>query len=99
VRPVRVAVAAVGAEHVLEVAASEDKDPVEAVGANCADPTLGEGVCVRRLARRVRITLMPSARKTSSKARLNLVSRSWMRNRNGCSSANCMAMLRACWVT
>jgi hypothetical protein len=48
-RPVLVVVAAVGAEHVLEVAAPEDEEPVEAVVANGADPTLGEGVCVRGL--------------------------------------------------
>src|SRR6266536_361542 len=44
--------APVGAEHVFEVAAAEDEDPVEAVGANRAYPTLGEGVRVRRLDRR-----------------------------------------------
>jgi hypothetical protein len=49
--PVLVVVAAVDAEHVLEVAAAEEEDPVEAVGANRAHPTLGEGVCVRRLDR------------------------------------------------
>src|SRR5512133_2590660 len=31
------------------MAAAEDEDPVEAVGANRTDPTLGEGVRVRRL--------------------------------------------------
>src|SRR5947208_4097032 len=41
--------AAVDAEHVLEVAAPEDEDPVKAVGANGADPPLGEGVRVRGL--------------------------------------------------
>src|SRR5207249_11280334 len=46
---VLVVVAAVDVEHVLEVAAAEDEDPVETVGANRAHPTLGEGVCVRRL--------------------------------------------------
>jgi hypothetical protein len=46
-RPVLVVVAAVDAEHVLEVAAPEDEDPVEAVGANGAHPPLGEGVRVR----------------------------------------------------
>ena len=51
-RPVLVVVAAVDAEHVLEVAAAEDEDPVEAVGANRAHPALGEGVRVRRLNRR-----------------------------------------------
>src|SRR5438094_658869 len=40
---------AVDAEHVLEMAAAEDEDPVEAVGADCAHPTLGEGVRVRGL--------------------------------------------------
>jgi hypothetical protein len=45
-------VAAVDAEHVLKMAAAEDEDPVQAVGANRAYPTLGEGVCVRRLDRR-----------------------------------------------
>src|SRR6266508_847166 len=42
---------------------------------------------------------MPSVRKTSSKAWLNFVSRSWTRNRNGCSSQNHMIRLRACWAT
>jgi len=42
---------------------------------------------------------MPSVRKTSSKAWLNFVSRSWTRNRNGCSSPNRMIRLRACWAT
>ena len=37
--------APVGAEHVFEMTAAENEDPVEAVGANRADPTLGE--CVR----------------------------------------------------
>jgi hypothetical protein len=51
VRSVLVVVAAVDAEHVLEVPAAEDEDPVEAVGANCADPAFGVGVRVRRLDR------------------------------------------------
>ena len=50
--PVLVVVAAVDAEHVLEVAAAEDEDPVEAVGADRAHPALGVGVRVRRLHRR-----------------------------------------------
>ena len=48
-RPVLVVVAAVDAEHVLEMTAADDEDPVEAVGAHCAHPTLGEGVRVRGL--------------------------------------------------
>src|SRR6266508_2641956 len=97
-RPVLVVVAAVDAEHVLEMAAAEDEDPVDAVGANRTHPTLGEGVRVRGLDRRAN-RLDASARKTSSKAWLNFVSRSWMRNRKGCSSPSCMTRLRACWVT
>src|SRR6266508_510595 len=42
---------------------------------------------------------MPSVRKISSKAWQNFVSRSWTRNRNGCSSPNRMIRLRACWAT
>jgi len=41
---VLVVVAAVDAEHVLKMAAADDKDPVEAVGASRAHPALGEGV-------------------------------------------------------
>src|SRR6266496_2071927 len=47
--PVFVAVPAVDAEHVLEMTAADDEDPVEAVGADCAHPTLCEGVRVRGL--------------------------------------------------
>src|SRR5919106_2452887 len=50
--PVLVVVVAVDAEHVLEVAASEDENAVEAVGAERAYPALGVGVRVRRLDRR-----------------------------------------------
>jgi hypothetical protein len=48
-RPVPVVVAAVYVEHGLEVAAAEDEDPVETLGAERADPALGVGVRVRRL--------------------------------------------------
>src|SRR6059058_2805809 len=50
-RPMFVVVAVVDAEYLLEVAAAEDEDPVEAVGAGGADPALGEGVCIWRLDR------------------------------------------------
>ena len=49
--PVLVVVAAVDAEHVFEVAAAEDQDPVEAVGAESRYPAFGVGVCVRCLHR------------------------------------------------
>ena len=45
--PVLVVVPAVDAEHVLEVAAAEDEDSVEAIGAECSDPALGVSVRVR----------------------------------------------------
>jgi hypothetical protein len=51
--PVLVVVAAVDAKHLLEMAAVEDEDPIEAVSANGAHPTPGEGIRVRRLDRRV----------------------------------------------
>src|ERR671936_1907770 len=44
------------------------------------------------------ITLMPSLRKTSSKAPLNLLSRSWIRKRIR-SKKPVKLRLRACWVT
>ena len=51
-RSVLVVVLAVDAEHVLEMPSAEDQDPVEAVGANRANPALGVGIRVRRLDRR-----------------------------------------------
>ena len=52
-RPVLVVMAAVDAQHALEMTAAEDQDPVEAVGADRAHPALGIGVRVWRLDRRV----------------------------------------------
>ena len=96
--PLLVVMAAVDAEHVLEVTPPEDQDPVEAIGAERANPAFGVGVRVRRLDRRAN-HLDALGSETASKARLNFVSRSWMRNRNGWSSPSCMTRLRACWVT
>jgi hypothetical protein len=39
----------VDAKHVLELAAAEDEQPVEALATHAADPALGVGVRVRRL--------------------------------------------------
>ncbi len=47
VRPVSVVMGGVEAEHVLEVAAVDDQDPVEALAAEGADPTLGVRVRIR----------------------------------------------------
>ena len=47
----------------------------------------------------VRMIRIASERKTSSKAAVNLLSRSWIRNRIGSDrSMNVSMMLRACWV-
>jgi HEAT repeat protein len=43
VRPVLVVMAAVDAKDVCEVAAAEDEDPVEAIGAERAYPAFGVG--------------------------------------------------------
>jgi hypothetical protein len=51
-RSLLVVMAGVDAEHVLQMTAVEDEDPVEAVGADGAHPALGEGVRVRGLDRR-----------------------------------------------
>jgi hypothetical protein len=55
------------------MAAGEDRQPVEALGADEAFS------CGARIG--VWITLISSLRKTSSKALLNLLSRSWIKNR------------------
>src|ERR671934_2758845 len=47
--PVAVVVRAVDAEYLFKVAAAENENPVEAVGADGADPALGVGVRVWRL--------------------------------------------------
>src|SRR6266511_1460312 len=52
VRPVLVVTPDVGDEHVLEVAAAEDQQPVEALAADAADPALGMGARLRRPYRR-----------------------------------------------
>ena len=44
----RVVVSDVDAEHVREVSAVEDQEPVEALAANGADEALGDGVRLRR---------------------------------------------------
>ncbi len=44
-----VVVTGIDAKHVLELAAAEDEQPVEALATDAADPALGVGVRVRRL--------------------------------------------------
>ena len=74
-RPVFVVMLRIDGQDAVEMPASEDKDAIEAVIADGAHPALGEGVRVRCW-HGVRITSIPSLRKTSSNARLNFVSRS-----------------------
>ena len=50
--PVFVVMAPVDAEHVFEVSATDDEDPVKAVGSDGAHPALSVSVRVRRLYRR-----------------------------------------------
>jgi hypothetical protein len=78
VRSLRVVVGEVGAEGVLEVAAADDQEPVEALVSDRADEGLRVGVRLR-CADRCVDDVMSSLRKTSSKAALNLLSRSWIR--------------------
>jgi len=47
VRALLVEVADVDAENVLELAATEDQEPVETLPAHAADPAFGVGVRVR----------------------------------------------------
>ena len=60
VRPVLVVVERVGREDVLEVAAADDQEPIEALTADVSDPALG---CARAWGARIGalITRMPSA--------------------------------------
>jgi hypothetical protein len=48
-RPVLVAAPAVDAEHVLEMAATDDENSVETISAESADPAFGVSVRVRRV--------------------------------------------------
>jgi hypothetical protein len=88
----------VGQEHSFEVAAVDDQEPVEALAADVADPAFGEGVrsWPRTGVRTIRIA---SERNISSKAAVNVLSRSWIRKRIGSDRfVNVSMVLRACWV-
>src|SRR5919198_366906 len=98
-RPMHVVVLEVDAQHLLQVEASDDQQPVQALGADRADPALREGVGVGAWTG-VSTTSAPSQRKTSSNARQNLASRSrstnWTRRPRSPSTSS---RLRACWAT
>jgi hypothetical protein len=96
--PVLVVVAAVDVEHLLEVAATENEDLVEAVGADCAHPTLGEGVRVRGLNWRADdLDAIGAEDLIEGVAELRVAIMDEEPDR--CSSPSCMTRLRACWAT
>jgi hypothetical protein len=70
-------------EHMAEVATAEDQQPVEALAADAANPALRVRSRFPRPHGRL-IPRMPSERKTSSKSRVNLPSRSRTRTRGRC---------------
>src|SRR5205085_11220176 len=99
VLPFAVVVVDGDAEHAIEVPSVEDEEPVETFGTDGADEALGDGVGSRR-SHSVRIIPIPSLRKTMSKSRLYLLSRSRIRKRSGAErSFAVQASWRACWVT
>jgi hypothetical protein len=86
-------------ERPIEMPPTEDKRPVEAsaliVSIKRSAYALAFGARIG-----VRITLAPPERTTSSKALLNFVSRTWMRNRMAVErSSRSVARFLACWVT
>jgi hypothetical protein len=97
VRPMGVVVLNVDSEHVLEVAASEDQQPVQALSAHRPDPALS--VSVRVGARTgVRSTSAPSEQNRSSNVRQNFASRSRTTKRSRRPrSLSISRRLRACW--
>jgi hypothetical protein len=75
VRPVLVVVGGVDTRDSVEVSASEDEDAIEAVAAEVRTQRSANAFAL--VARTgVQVNPIPSVRKTSSKARLNFVSRS-----------------------
>ena len=87
------------AQYDVEVAWPGDQDVVEALAAEGADEAFGDRVCPG-CPDRVRMMRMSAPANTASKAAVNLLSRSRIRNRS-CSarSPRSMSRLRACWAT
>ena len=93
-----VVVTDVGREDSFEVASIHDEDPVEAF-ARTVSIHRSMNAFARGARTGVRIVRMPSERNTSSNPAVNLLSRSWIKNRIGSlRSTNVAMMLRACWV-
>ena len=85
----------IGPEHPIEVPASEDGHPIQTLGSDGPNPSLGEAVRVR-CADRGEDHLDPQ---TSSNEPENFESRSWIRNRTGARPSGSMDRFLACWVT
>ena len=90
--------APVGVEDVLEVAALEDEDAVEAAGAERSYPAFGVGVRVWRLDRCPDHSNALGAEDLVEGVRVFRVAVA-DEEPEGCSSPSCMTRLRACWVT
>jgi len=92
-----VEVADVDAEDMLEVAATEDQEPVETLPAHAADPAFGVGVRVRRLDRRSH-DLDAFAAEDAVEGAAELRGRGSGSAAVGRGRRDPSARLRACWV-
>ena len=99
VRPVPVVVVGVDAEHVVEVAAVEDQQPVEALAADAADPALGVGVRVRRPHRRADDRDAFAAEDVVEAAAELAVAIVDQEAERLLASSSGISRLRACWAT
>src|SRR5437762_3423858 len=102
-RPMRIVVVDGDAKDTFKLSAAADQEPVEAVAGQSRQsrrtvPTQRSANAFACGARNgVRMISTPSPLKTVSKARLNLLSRSWIRNRAGIGrSQSDQANCRAC---
>lgn len=98
VRAPRVVVNHVLAKHPLEVTATKDERPVEALAPDGSHPTLGEGVRLRG-PERGEHHADAVGREDGVEAPGYLESRSRIRSRNGPRSDRSKERFRACWVT
>src|SRR5215208_6098532 len=98
-RPVPVVVLDVDSQDLLQVPATHDEQPVQALGPHRPDPALGVGVSVGAFTG-VTNTLASSEQNMSSNPRQNFASRSRTRKRTRHPrSSRTSSRLRACWVT
>ena len=89
----------VAVEDAKEVTAAGDQEVVQALLATVPTQRSATALALGAWIG-VRMTWAPTPRQTSSKARVNLLSRSWIRNRTAVASSSRVARrLRACWAT